>query len=93
MTNEPGDFIGTLTAKEPSPNVEDYLWSKMSTVADYDWINEWNSNKTLIGDSYFVSPQAFFGKKNNELKTYSFLATENGIMNLPPIPNSFPQEF
>ena len=74
MTNEPGDFIGTLTAKEPSPNVEDYLWSKMSTVADYDWVNEWNSNKTLIGDSYFVSPQAFFGKKNNELKTYSGIA-------------------
>ncbi len=33
-----------------------------------DWINDWNTNKTLIGDDYVVSPKIFSGTKDGNGK-------------------------
>ena len=43
---------------------------QLSTFEPYiDWVREWDSNKTRIGDSYIVSPKAFLGVNRNDIIT------------------------
>lgn len=40
-----------------------FTYSVIRETSMLDWILDWESNKTVIGDSYLISPKIFVGKK------------------------------
>ncbi len=74
MGLESSDFMGVYTGLTAPTDVNEYYWSKLKTNADYVWLQDWNQNKTLIGNKYIVSPEAFFGQKDVSTDKYSGIA-------------------
>lgn len=59
---------GYIDLKISVPNVAKPLDARFTFTVErettmLDWILDWNSNKTQIGDSYLITPKIFVGKK------------------------------
>lgn len=68
LTSIPSDVLsGTLTFTITTDDefVADvtFTYSVIRETSMLDWILDWESNKTVIGDSYLISPKIFVGKK------------------------------
>lgn len=71
ITSIPPDILsGSLTIYlKTSDNIELQATFGFSVVKDgstFDWLEEWNNNKTQIGSSYVVTPKIFAGVKESD---------------------------
>lgn len=68
LTSIPSDVLSgalTFTITTDDEFVADvtFTYSVIRETSMLDWILDWESNKTVIGDSYLISPKIFVGKK------------------------------
>lgn len=68
LTSIPSDALSgalTFTITTDDEFVADvtFTYSVIRETSMLDWILDWESNKTVIGDSYLISPKIFVGKK------------------------------
>ena len=68
LTSIPSDVLSgalTFTITTDDEFVADvtFTYSVIRETSMLDWILDWENNKTVIGDSYLISPKIFVGKK------------------------------
>lgn len=68
FTSIPSDVLSgalTFTITTDDEFVADvtFTYSVIRETSMLDWILDWENNKTVIGDSYLISPKIFVGKK------------------------------
>lgn len=68
LTSIPSDVLSgalTFTITTDDEFVADvtFTYSVIRETSMLDWIQDWENNKTVIGDSYLISPKIFVGKK------------------------------
>lgn len=68
LTSIPSDVLSgalTFTITTDDEFVADvtFTYSVIREISMLDWILDWENNKTVIGDSYLISPKIFVGKK------------------------------
>lgn len=68
LTNIPSDVLSgalTFTITTDDEFVADvtFTYSVIRETSMLDWILDWENNKTVIGDTYLITPKIFVGKK------------------------------
>lgn len=68
LTNIPSDVLSgalTFTITTDDEFVADvtFTYSVVRETSMLDWIIDWETNKTVIGDTYLITPKIFVGKK------------------------------
>ena len=58
-----GALTFTITTDDEFVADVTFTYSVIRETSMLDWILDWESNKTVIGDSYLISPKIFVGKK------------------------------
>lgn len=68
LTSIPSDVLSgaltfTITTNDEFVADVTFTYSVIRETSMLDWILDWENNKTVIGDSYLISPKIFVGKK------------------------------
>ena len=81
LTSVPSDALSgyvTFTVTTDDEYVADvtFQYSVVRETSMLDWILDWESNKTVIGDTYLITPKIFVGKK---VENEAGMATLTGV--------------
>ena len=58
-----GALTFTITTDDEFVADVTFTYSVVRETSMLDWILDWENNKTVIGDSYLITPKIFLGKK------------------------------
>lgn len=81
LTSIPSDALSgyvTFTVTTDDEYIADvtFQYSVVRETSMLDWILDWESNKTVIGDTYLITPKIFVGKK---VENEAGMATLTGV--------------